>query len=75
MVNESDVMDNIDAPEAGLDALMQVHLVLSMNYAPYNIYCLNLFKPVYKYFFCTGRVPDPTSLFPTDLILYVNLVA
>ena len=26
-------------------------------------------------FFCTGRVPDPTSLFPPDLILYVNLVA
>jgi hypothetical protein len=24
---------------------------------------------------CTGRVPDPTSLFPPDLILYVNLVA
>ncbi len=24
MVNESDVMENIDAPEAGLDALMQV---------------------------------------------------
>jgi hypothetical protein len=26
MVNESDVMENIDAPEAGLDALMQVCL-------------------------------------------------
>jgi len=26
-------------------------------------------------FVCTGRVPDPTSLFPPDLILYVNLVA
>ena len=24
---------------------------------------------------CTGRVTDPTSLFPPDLILYVNLVA
>ncbi len=24
---------------------------------------------------CTGRVPDPTSLFPPDLILYVNLVS
>lgn len=24
MVNESDVMENIDVPEAGLDALMQV---------------------------------------------------
>jgi hypothetical protein len=26
MVNESDVMENIDVPEAGLDALMQVSL-------------------------------------------------
>jgi hypothetical protein len=27
------------------------------------------------YFVCFGRVPDPTSHFPPDLILYVNLVA
>ena len=26
-------------------------------------------------FVCVGRVPDPTSHFPPDLILYVNLVA
>jgi hypothetical protein len=33
-------------------------------------------KFVYKNnLFCTGRVPHPTSLFPPDLILYVNLVA
>ena len=29
----------------------------------------------YIIFVCKGRVPDPTSLFPPDLILYVNLVA
>ncbi len=27
-----------------------------------------------EYCICTGQVPDPTSLFPPDLILYINLV-
>jgi hypothetical protein len=34
---------------------------------------INIF--FFKYCVCTGRVHDPTSLFPPDLILYVNLVA
>ncbi len=29
---------------------------------------------IYIFFFCVGRVLDPTSHFPPDLILYVNLV-
>ncbi len=29
----------------------------------------------FEKFVCVGRVPDPTSHFPPDLILYVNLVA
>ncbi len=28
-----------------------------------------------KIFVCAGLVPDPTSLFPPELFLYVNLVA
>jgi hypothetical protein len=30
---------------------------------------------IFFFFFCVGRMPDPTSHFPPDLILYVNLVA
>jgi hypothetical protein len=44
---------------------------IGLPYRPAKLYSLAVFIK----FVCVGRVPDPTSHFPPDLILFVNLVA
>ncbi len=39
---------------------------------PRSICCTKIQKIFYNKFVCVGRVPDPTSHFPPDLILYVK---